>query len=195
MIFLGDSITDADHLFDTDGRDLGQGYVREIANSLGPEAVVKNRGHNAYTAWQVDRALEGDCLHELPDEVTLLVGINDVSAYIGGAGGYDAAEYGQIMDRILTRLTEAGAAPITVMEPFLFLEPEYYKLWEKIMSAFQEEAKRAAESHGARWIPLAEIFRKKCEDLPIEEFSTDGVHLTDLGHAIVAREWLTYGRR
>lgn len=50
FLFLGDSITDCYHSFDTDN--LGEGYVRMIAETLGygfGKAIVRNLGYDGFT--------------------------------------------------------------------------------------------------------------------------------------------------
>ena len=191
MIFLGDSITDSDRLWDDDGRNLGHGYVRILADRF-PEQKVINRGHNGFTAYQVERYLEDDCIKYLPDTVTLLVGINDVSARIDGAGGYDAAEYEDYLVRILHKCKENGATKLILMEPFLFAIPAIFKSWMGELALFQAASKRAAEMCDARFIPLADIFQQAMKEYPIHKLTVDGIHLTELGHQILAENWMKY---
>ena len=76
-LFLGDSITDADHLFDP--ANLGYGYVSLLARR--PEytdTTFVNRGHEGFTIERVLQMLRRDGLGGHWDAITLLVGVNDI---------------------------------------------------------------------------------------------------------------------
>ena len=76
-LFLGDSITDADHLFDP--ANLGYGYVSLLARR--PEytdTTFVNRGHEGFTIERVLQMLRRDGLGSHWDAITLLVGVNDI---------------------------------------------------------------------------------------------------------------------
>ena len=72
-LFLGDSITDADHLFDP--ANLGYGYVSLLARR--PEyadARFVNRGHEGFTIERVLQMLRRDGIGGHWDAITLLAG-------------------------------------------------------------------------------------------------------------------------
>ena len=76
-LFLGDSITDADHLFDP--ANLGYGYVSLLARR--PEYVdarFVNRGHEGFTIERVLQMLRRDGIGGHWDAITLLAGVNDI---------------------------------------------------------------------------------------------------------------------
>ena len=73
-LFLGDSITDADHLFDP--ANLGYGYVSLLARR--PEyadARFVNRGHEGFTIERVSQMLRRDGIGGHWDAITLLAGV------------------------------------------------------------------------------------------------------------------------
>ena len=189
MIFLGDSITDAGRFYDKEG--LGHGYVRLLADHLGEHAHLINRGKDGFTAYQIDRYLAMDCLEQKPDAVSILVGVNDLIGTLNGAGGYDAREYGRILRHILTRIQDSGTRHILVMEPFLFPEPEEYRQLLPLCKEFAVETHRSAQENGALYLPLQKIFARELQQRPAQTLTTDGVHLTSLGHRILADHWLT----
>lgn len=191
IVFIGDSITDCGRLFDQEMRGLGSGYVRRIANQLGAEARVINRGHNGFTAFQVEEHLEGDCLRFRPDEVSLQVGINDVAACLSGAGGYDAREYGSYLRKIGQRVKASGSDCFTILEPFLFPWPAEYLSWMDTLTEFQQATKEAARAVQARFLPLAQVFQDAAKRYSYDQLTTDGIHLTGLGHEILAKYWLS----
>ena len=76
-LFLGDSITDADHLFDP--ANLGYGYVSLLARR--PEyadARFVNQGHEGFTIERVLQMLRRDGIGGHWDSITLLAGVNDI---------------------------------------------------------------------------------------------------------------------
>ena len=79
-LFLGDSITDADHLFDP--ANLGYGYVSLLARR--PEyadARFVNRGHEGFTIERVSQMLRRDGIGGHWDAITLLAGVNPRGAF------------------------------------------------------------------------------------------------------------------
>ncbi|MCD8077418.1 MAG: GDSL-type esterase/lipase family protein [Lachnospiraceae bacterium] len=191
IIFLGDSITDCGRLWDVRPEPLGSGYVRILRKFLAKEDChLTNRGHNGYTAWQVLRDLEEDCLARSPDVVSLLVGINDVSAFLCASGGYDAAEYGALLSEILARIKKTTGAALMVLEPFLFPWPQEYLTWMDTLADFQRAAQQAAAEAGAIWIPLQGFWQQAIEHEGAAALTEDGVHLTPRGHELLAAEWL-----
>lgn len=87
LLFLGDSITDSFHNFDSDG--LGEGYVRQIAESLhyGQGTVrVSNKGIDGFTVPLLLRLLKNEsAAWEAPDCLTVLIGVNDAGVMMSGA--------------------------------------------------------------------------------------------------------------
>ena len=86
IIFLGDSITDADHNFSQkrEGEpSLGNGYVRQIADLLETKMPgktdIRNGGHDGFTVQGLLRMLDYDCLSRRPDVVSILIGSNDAA--------------------------------------------------------------------------------------------------------------------
>ena len=82
IVFLGDSITDAGHLWTSDEFPLGEGYVSFLSSRLAqacPGIEVINKGQDGFTSADVRRTLKTNCLNLQPDAVSLLIGINDIA--------------------------------------------------------------------------------------------------------------------
>ncbi|MDD6211578.1 MAG: GDSL-type esterase/lipase family protein [Clostridiales bacterium] len=191
LIFLGDSITDCDRLWDNRPEPLGSGYVRFLREMVSDEYTLINRGHNGFTAWQVAQSLEEDCLTRSPDFVTLLVGINDVCANLWNAGGYGAVEYGSILKQIVDRIRRETGAAVMIMEPFVFPWPQEFLSWMDKLAEFQKEARNAAAAAGADFLPLADFWEEKGHQLDVKQLTADGIHLTETGHRLLAQRWLS----
>lgn len=193
LIFLGDSITDCDRLWDERPEPLGSGYVRVIRENLPRrEYKLTNRGHNGYTAWQVNRCLEEDCLSRNPDMVSILVGINDVYARLWNSGGYDAREYGDILTEMIIRIQERCRCEILVMEPFLFPWPDEMRTWMDTLEEFAGAAREAAAGTGVHFLELRKMWKDVLLREDVRSLTTDGIHLTLQGHKILAEEWLKF---
>lgn len=195
-VFLGDSITDCDRLWDVRPDGLGFGYVRKIKEGLpaGEALRLYNRGHNGFTAFQVRERLAEDLSGIAPHTATLQVGINDLAGHLYG-GGYGAEGFGKELCRILEALKDRGIHRLILLEPFVFPVPAMYRTWEESLSLFAKEARAAARQCRAAFVPLWELFKKAMEDCPPEALTTDGIHLTERGHELAAKAWLEeYGR-
>lgn len=202
LVFTGDSITDCDRLWDGGQEKLGYGYVRMVREQLSETEAegirVINRGHNGYTAFQMRQRWEEDCISLRPDVLTVLVGINDLSIYLCGAGGYDGEGFGRHVEWLIGQARERTEARIILMEPFLFPKPAEYVNWMAALESFREPLGRLSEQYGTEWIPLWDVFRAAQSQYPVEALTTDGIHLTALGHEMIADEWMKtwrFGKR
>ena len=206
LIFTGDSITDCDRLWDDRPEQLGFGYVRMIYEYLlkksGAEPAAEegfgvvpglriyNRGHDGFTAFQMKHRWEEDCLSLEPDLVTILVGINDLYMHIGGAGGYGAEGYGIHLEEMIDQAKGRTGAKLILMEPFVFPKPLEYAAWEEPLSEFREEMRRLAGKYGMGFVPLWDMFREAQKRYAADTLTTDGIHLTEKGHRLLAAAWL-----
>lgn len=202
MVFTGDSITDCDRLWDEGREKLGFGYVRMIREQLSQRedagTEVINRGHNGYTAFQMRQRWDEDCISLQPDVLTILAGINDLSIYLCGAGGYDGEGFGIHMEWLLRETREKTGARIILMEPFLFPKPAEYLNWMEPLGTFREPLRRLSEQYETEFIPLWDVFQAAQSQYLADALTTDGIHLTALGHEMIADEWLKawrFGKR
>lgn len=191
LLFTGDSITDCGHMFEPEG--LGNGYVRMLQSML-PEHTLINRGYDGYIASRVHRVWEEICIKHQPDVVTLLVGVNDLCAYLTGGGGYDAKGYAYYIEEILRKTREQTMAQFILMEPFLFPKPAEYLNWMGPLKEFQQKVRDLSAEFGTGFVPLAEIFQMAQEEYEVNELTIDGIHLTQTGHRILADAWLKVWR-
>ena len=197
LVFIGDSITDCDRLWDERPEGLGFGFVRmiydwfeESGQAKGPVRIF-NRGNNGFTAFQVKAHLEEDCLKLKPDVVTLLVGINDLYMHIGGAGGFGAEVYGRHLEAILQAIKEKNSASVILMEPFVFPRPLEYAAWEEPLGAFRNEMRRLAKTYETGFLPLSDYFQALGRRYSLDELTVDGIHLTEKGHELLAAAWIS----
>ena len=124
IIFLGDSITDAEHCFSENP--LGNGYVDMVDKKLnhstggGKKYDIVNCGHDGFTIQGVKRMLEHDCILRQPDIVSLLIGCNDVGVMMNTGKSLEEQEFEAGYESVLRELTERTRARIICMAPFIF---------------------------------------------------------------------------
>ena len=113
MIFLGDSITDADHNFSPkrEGEpSLGNGYVRQIADLLETKMPgktnIRNGGHDGFTVQGLLRMLDYDCLSYKPDVVSILIGSNDAAVCMNTGRTLEATGFAKITGACWGRIQE-----------------------------------------------------------------------------------------
>ena len=117
-LFLGDSITDADHLFDP--ANLGYGYVSLLARR--PEyadARFVNRGHEGFTIERVLQMLRRDGIGGHWDAITLLAGVNDIPVELFTSHSRIPLEFSAFYREVLDLLCQ-HTSTILLLEPFLF---------------------------------------------------------------------------
>ena len=191
IVFIGDSITDAEHNYTADR--LGKGYVKIIADSIGekyPQAEIVNKGHDGFTVFGLWRFLEHDCILQEPDIVSVLIGCNDVSIKMNTGKTLEEQEFQKTYEKILRRIRTETEAQIVCMGPFIFPYPEEFANWIPDMKKAEEMARMAAEKYGARFVPLHDILMEKAVKEGYEKITTDGTHLTTGGASVIAEKWL-----
>ena len=167
-LFLGDSITDADHLFDP--ANLGYGYVSLLARR--PEyadARFVNRGHEGFTIERVLQMLRRDGIDGHWDAITLLAGVNDIPVELFTSHSRIPLEFSAFYREVLDLLCQ-HTSTILLLEPFLFDEPAEY-------------------SYSAHFVPTDAILRQAARCEGVDAITTDGIHLTTRGNTLLADLW------
>lgn len=195
ILFLGDSITDCNHLFDSEN--LGDGYVRLISeqiNTPDKNYQVRNMGNNGFTVSAVRRLWKRSCIHLQPDLITILIGINDLAVIknTGITPSVGLAQFRDTYQNLLEEIRMITDCPLILMEPFIFPHPAEYLLWEKELAAMNHVIKELALSNGAALLPLWENLQLAANKSGLSSVTTDGIHLTEEGHKIVAESWLDF---
>lgn len=195
LLFLGDSITDCSHLFDSEN--LGYGYVRMISeqiNTPDKNYQMQNMGNDGFTVSAVRRLWKRRCLQEKSDLITILIGINDLAVIknTGITSSVGLAQFRETYQKLLEEIRMVTVCPILLMEPFVFPRPAEYLLWEDDLTAMNAVIKELALSNGAVFLPLWESLREAANKLGISGITTDGIHLTAAGHKIIADRWVDF---
>ena len=207
ILFQGDSLTDARR--DKEGNDpqmrLGNGYVNLAAAWLScrnPKIHVMNRGVNGNRIMDLYARWIEDTLNVDFDLLSILCGVNDVGFQMRMNRGADEEKFAFIYDRMLYEVRkEKPEAEIVLCEPFLFrLKPEetesgidIMENWDEWYSRIRKRSgiiRKLSEKYGALLVPSMELFEKACLRAPAGHWSSDGVHLTLAGNALLAEEWI-----
>jgi lysophospholipase L1-like esterase len=208
ILFQGDSLTDAGR--DREGKEnnlrFGDGYVNYVAANLMCDypgiritntAIAGNRITDLYGRW-IEDTLNIDF-----DILSLLCGVNDIGYALRLKQGADAEKFEFVYDRMLHEVRNAKPqAKFVLCEPFLFKLNinevkggqdiiEKWDIWNGHMQERRAIVKSLAEKYEAVFVPFGQMFEKACEIAPARHWSSDGIHLTMAGNALMAREWLS----
>lgn len=206
ILFQGDSITDGNRYKSKasewdKNHQIGHSYVYIIAGLLGmkyPEHHFSffNRGISGNTVQNLASRWQTDALDIQPDVLSVLVGINDcVQAADRVVKDLSASDYESRYREILAASRkENPALKIVLMEPFASLEGQTAKtsvfLRQAILQSEQKAVRRLAEEFGAVFVPLQKAFDEAMQSAEPSYWIWDGVHPTEAGHALIAREFL-----
>ncbi|MBF2544404.1 SGNH/GDSL hydrolase family protein [Listeria seeligeri] len=192
LLFLGDSVTDAGRDF-ADGYDLGQGYVKYIADSLKTEDVTAlNRGVSANRVADLHRRIDTDAIEFTPDVVTILIGINDTWFSFSRWEDTSVTAFKEVYRVILTRIKVETNAEIVLMEPFVLPYPEDRKAWRGDLDPKIGAVRELAAEFGATLIPLDGLMNALAVKHGPTYLAEDGVHPTKAGHEAIASIWLEF---
>ena len=204
ILFQGDSITDGNRFKDESTRwdlnhQIGHAYPYVIASLLGSAAPERNlrflnRGVSANTIHLMQRRWVEDTLRLQPDILSILIGVNDVCG-TNRDEQHNTPEqfentYRQLLDEALRAKEDIH---FVLIEPFLLKAGELDCEWKRryrLINTYQSVVRRVAEDYGAVFVPLQEKLNRLCEKQSHEYWVWDGVHPTEAGHGIIAREWL-----
>ncbi len=206
ILFQGDSITDCGRNRENDFY-LGNGYANFIKARLGLDFPNQyrflNRGVGGDRLINIYARQKNDIIKINPDYLSVLAGINDVWNGLDDRENvkYDrfAQIYAMFMEDMRLKLPNTK---IFIMEPFFVKGgnavknsedyPDREKYFEEQVLEKADIAKKTAEEYGAVFIPLRDKLKEAEMKMETNELSYDGIHLSPIGHEIIARRWLEY---
>ena len=195
FLFLGDSITDAGHLWEEDIRALGQGYVRKISES--PDfrgAHLVNRGQDGFTAPNLLRLLKTMKDLESFDVITILIGVNDLCVASEADPAFIRDSYAGAMREIFTRIRACFHKKLLILEPFVFTVVAEHIRWLPDLEEEMHILQSLCEEFDALYIPTMAAFTAVVEESSPWDYTVDGIHLTDKGNRLLAELWMAGGR-
>ena len=192
IVFLGDSITDADRK--ESPNQLGYGYVNvfsEQLNKQNQQLNIINKGVDGQFTEQIAQSLHPECIFLHPDYVSILVGINDIGLLVASDVSEQEKLY-MLEDSIrayhemLFDLSRETTAKIITLEPFIFPKDGAFEEWIPWQKKMSKNIRKLARNYGASFVPLQEPLEQKIQELGYDAITTDGMHLTSTGHEILA---------
>ena len=195
LLFLGDSITDCNHYFEPEN--LGFGYVRMISDKLNApdhHYQVLNKGNDGFTVSRVLQLWTRSCKSLQPDFLTILIGINDLSAVknTGKTTSVGLSEFRHTYQSLIDEIRLSTDCPILLMEPFIFSQPAEYRLWKEELQMMSNIIRDIASKNKLYFLPLWEMLSTTAKEKGTSALTTDGIHLTSYGHSLLADAWLQF---
>ncbi|MDR1669216.1 MAG: SGNH/GDSL hydrolase family protein [Oscillospiraceae bacterium] len=199
VLFQGDSITDCNR--DRSNTDsLGDGYVKRIADVYhtlfpGSGTVFLNRGVSGDRARNLLERYETDLLALKPDVLSVLIGINDVWRRYDNGDPTSCEDFSRSYRLLLTQVKrDLPRTKIILLEPFVLYALPDRRAWREDLDPKIQAVRELANEFADVYIPLDGLLASDvAKGVPTESLASDGVHPTDLGHAMLAGYWLKYG--
>jgi lysophospholipase L1-like esterase len=195
IVFIGDSITDADRL-ERAYKPFGNGYVHFAANHLlakYPEYNLRiiNTGISGNTVRDLNKRWQKDCLNHKPDVLSILIGINDLCRQYENRMNEAVfiKEYELTYERLLSMVKEKYNCQLVLMEPFLFCEDKTNPVYETLQE-YIHAVHTLAEKFSAVLVRLKDSIDKKIKTVPQERWSDDMIHPYQWAHFWIAQRWL-----
>lgn len=198
LVCLGDSITDAQRLFTSQG--LGQGYVDILNDTLNSSAAafeIINCGVDGFTVQRLLSNVYRDCIDLKPDIVTILIGINDIGIIMNTDRTPEQQE-GLLEDtvhsyrQLLEKICRSISGKAVIMEPFIFPCPREYENWIPWVHRLSGQIGDLAMEYNCPYLLLHDKLNKAAGEEGYAAITEDGIHLTRKGHQILADTLLPY---
>ena len=200
FLFQGDSITDGNCSRNYDWNHvMGHGFAYLIASRLWYDFPKKgfhffNRGISGNKVADLAARWQTDTIDIRPDLLSILVGINDVDAFMGGDKNFTAEkfaeEYRQLLQQTKQQLPNTQ---LVICEPFILPVGRIKERWEEYeneMAKRQKIVKQLSIEFNAIFIEFQNTFNKAIAKAPADYWIWDGIHPMPAGHELMAREWI-----
>ena len=197
LLFIGDSITDCGRREDAPEA-VGDGYVRRIrdwlraADPANAPAAVVNMGISGNKVTDLQKRWQRDVIDQAPDVVSVMIGINDVwHGLVPERAGVDVETFLRTYRQLLMELrARCPACRLVLCEPTVISPPAPAEGNETLRPYVRAVNDLAADFVADFVVKTHETFRNTERVRPDIAWTSDGVHPTSSGHALIARTWL-----
>ena len=203
ILFMGDSITDAQRDRDTDAY-MGAGYATMVAGELGCKEPFTyefmNRGISGNRIVDLHARIRKDMINLQPDYISILIGVNDVWHEYTRQNGVAADKFEILYEMMIEELQrDIPGVKIMILEPFVLpgcktsTNEEKPGRWEHFSSETPIRAaiaKKVAEKYNLVFVPLQAKFDAVNTAEHEDFWLRDGVHPTAAGHNLIKQAWL-----
>ena len=198
ILFIGDSITDCQRR-DTHAP-LGCGYVRAVADRLmirRPKVRydIINRGVGGQTMRELRERWTDDVLHERPDHLVVMIGINDLCGCVVRNGrGVTPEAYEAMYDAVLqrTRLVVPRCRVLLLTPFYISRDDDPGSIRHAVLRGlppYRAAVRRLAGRHGVDFIDTHMRFQQLLRHHDAALFCPEPVHPNQTGHQALA-EWV-----
>lgn len=200
FLFQGDSITDGNRTRNNDWNHvMGHGYQYIIASKLWYDFPKKafrffNRGISGNKVTDLAARWQKDTLELKPDVLSILIGINDTSAFVSGNKNFTSEQYETgyrtLLDEAKQQLPDIQ---FVLCEPFILPVGKVKEKWEEYSTEVGKRrniVKRLGEDYKAVFVEFQTAFNKALSKAPAEYWIWDGIHPMPAGHELMAVEWM-----
>lgn len=194
ILFIGDSITDADRR--RQSAPYGAGYVSLVRNFIVaryPELHLRlvNQGIGGNTTRDLLARWETDVLAEQPDWLSLKIGINDV--WRGFRGNPHEAvpltEYVANLRNLLDQTRARTDARLILLTPYM-IEADRAHPMRAEMDRYGEAVTALAQEYGAVPVDTQAVFDAALQHTTPEDWAADQIHPNGPGYALIALAFL-----
>ncbi len=178
---------------------MGHGYAYLIASRLWYDHPARqfhifNRGISGNKVPDLEQRWQVDTLDIKPDLLSILIGVNDGSAALGGDTSFTIQRYEEGYRSLLQKTREQlPAVQFVLCEPFALPVGRVKDKWEAYRADIaqrQATVKKLSDEFGAIFIGLQGSFNKALSRAPADYWIWDGIHPMPAGHELIAREWI-----
>ncbi len=199
LLFIGDSITDAGRKRE-DPTNLGTGYVSEIQKNF-PQFECFNRGISGNRVDDVESRLTEAFEATRPDCLTVYVGVNDVMHWFKRWVPFRLNAFRESYSRLLDTAQRCRPKYLCLIEPFVLpvlegdlsvphlVHAHLWDDWREKLDPAITVIRTFARERAIPLIPLDGLFAAECTWTPPSLIAGDGVHLSELGHKMLAQFW------
>lgn len=200
FLFQGDSITDGNRTRDNDWNHvMGHGYQFIIASKLWYEFSNRgfhffNRGVSGNKVTDLADRWQKDTLDLTPDVLSILIGINDTSAFLNGNHDFTGENYHDGLRALLEQTKEQlPDIQFVLCEPFVLPVGSVKDRWDEYSNEIkkrQQSVLKLSKEFNAVFVPFQTAFNNALSKAPAAYWIWDGIHPMPAGHELMAREWL-----
>jgi len=203
LLFIGDSITDADRKPSGEASPwdayfgLGYGYVSKIyawLHAAHPEAGIRvvNKGVSGNTVRDLAGRWQTDVLDLKPDVLCVMIGINDVWRQFDSPQrpelGVGLEEYRDTLTKLVVS-TRPKVKALYLASPF-FIEPNRSEPMRKRMDEYSAIVRAIAAANDAVFVDTQAAFDHVLAHQHPCALAWDRIHPGPVGHMIIARAFL-----
>lgn len=187
-LFIGDSVTDCDRL---KFPPLGDGWVSKIFESKKIPGEIINVGVSGNRLVDLKNRWSQDVLSHHPNILSIAIGINDTWRRYDDNDPTDVRDFESNYREVLEKSRQDSNPLFVLCEPFLLPANPEMKSWRSDLNPKISVIKELAADFSAIFVPFDELLNSIVGKYSITEIAPDGIHPSELGHAEMARLWLS----